>query len=305
MAIASNYVLHGILTPSAAFISNIQSSRLSPAVQTMLGYGAGYQAPLFVGNMGQKPIVSFDSLDVKTVLDLTGTSCADLSAGNTDLYFKQTKAYSTRTADASTVHVRNRMAAAGLYLQSLRAGNRSEASVSATVIANYDGVNEPIVPTTGSVALNGTPAATYHYVSGPIAINGTTYSGVQSTNVDFGVSPGQLSGDGELYDTFQFVRTVAPSITVSLIGVPLTNAIGLNGLAVTSLSCYLRKISTTGRVANGTAGHIKFTATAGIVTVEDVSGGGNDDAVTTLRITLVAPDTSTAPLLVNTAIAIT
>lgn len=305
MAIATNYVLHGILTPSAAFISNLSNVRMSPAVQTMLGYGAGYQAPLFVGNMGQKPAISFDSLDVKTVLDLTGTTCADLSAGNTDLFFKKTSGYSSRVADATAVHVRNRMAAAGLYVTSLRAGNRSEASVSGMLIANYDGVNEPIVPTTASVALSGTPAATYHYVSGPIAINGTTYAGVQSTNVDFGLSIGQLSGDGELYDTFQFVRTVAPSITVSLLGVPLTNALSLNGTAVTSLSVYLRKISTTGRVANGTAGHVKFTATAGIVTVEDVSGGGNDDAVTTIKITLVAPDTSTAPLLLNTAIAIT
>lgn len=305
MAIASDYVLHGILTPSAAFISNISNQRLSPAIQHVLGYGAGYYQPLFVGNIGQKPMIGFDTLDVKTVLDLTGVGMADLSAGNTDLFFKKAKAYSIRTADATAEHVRNRLAAAALYLGSLRAGSQSEASLSCDLIANYDGTNEPIVPTGGSVALSGTPTSGQHFVAGPITINTTSYTGVQSVNIDFGIQKIQLSGDGEIYDTFQGIRTQAPTITATFIGLPLLNTFGLNGTALTGLSVYLRKVSTTGRVANGTAQHIKFAATSGVITVEDESGGGNGDVITTLKFTLTAANTSTNALTVDTASTIT
>lgn len=304
MTVANVYVLHGIAISGSSFISQITSSRPSPAIETIIAESAGLPQPLFVGNMGQKPMVSFETTQVKTILDLTGIGLADLTASSVDLLYKLTVNRGSRVADASASHYRFRMANAVLSCDRITAGHRSEATASCTLFNPYDGTNEPIVPV-GAVALSGTPTSDEHFVLGPCSFNGTDFEGVQDLTVDFGRSLIQAGDRGELYDTFIAEQRLSPVVTVKgLASVPWFGA-GLNGTALTSMTCYLRRLATTGRVANGTASHIGFSATAGLVYPEDASGGGNDPTVTSLRATLIAPSASGNAITLSTATAIT
>lgn len=307
MAVATLDVLHGIQTASD-FISQITSATVSPQIQTLVSTPAGLPWPMFAGNLGQNPDITFESNQIKTILDLTGIDIVDLSGGNTDLLFKRTKSLASREADATTVHTRLRAAQAALVVNQLSAGHQSEASVSCRLVLPWDGSNEPIVPA-GTVALTGAvPIAAEHYLAGEVWLNSLQIEGIQDITIDFGNSLIEAGGEGELYNTFAAIQSTNPVITITTLDMPwvvATPVLGLNGVAITALSVYLRKTATTTRVTDVTAGHIKFSGTAGYAFIAQTPGGGNDPVVTTIQCQMASPNATTAPLLVNTAIAIT
>lgn len=304
MSVSTLYALHGIVN-SSTFLSQISNARLTPDIQTIIAQSAGLSFPLFTGNMSTNPSVSFDCTQVKTILDLSGAlaSIIDLSGANTDLYFKKIADLGRRVADNSSAHMRFRMSQAFLSLQSITAGHASEASASCLLGTTYDGSNNPLVPA-GSQTLSGTPTSAQHFVAGPVVLNTVQLPGVESITIDFGRQLIQLGGDGELYTTFAACGSYSPVITVRCTEHAWATY-GLNGTALTAMSVYLRKVATTGRVADGTAEHVKFTATSGLITVDESSGGANDPSMTTVRITLVGANATTEPIAVDTASAIT
>lgn len=306
MAVASLYVLHGIQTPTS-FIDQISNARPSPRITQMMGVPTGHFAPLFRAVEGLQPEVTFDSTKLKTILDLISAGVmADLSGGNTDLYFKKAVYLGTRVADATTSHTRLRMSNAGLIIQNISAGNRSEAKASCLLVASYDGTNAPIVPAGGSVALAGTAQSAQHFYAGPCYLNTVLLTGIQDITIDFGTKLFRINSDGELYDSFVGVEVTEPSITIRAINVPW-ETYGLNGTALTAGSFYLRaKEANKANLADGTAGHIKFAATSGIITIDDTAAGDNNPATTTIRVSFVGASLAALPLTVTgTAIAIT
>jgi len=302
MAVSNVFVLHGIVLSGGTFISQITNSRPSPAIESVLAKSAGFPYPLATFNMGQKPMVSFETTQIATILNLTGITIADLTAQTVDLLYKLTTNRASRVADASASHYRFRMANAVLSCDRITAGHKSEATASCTLYNPYDGSNEPIVPA-GSVSLSGTPTTSEHYVCGPCSFNGSEFAEVQDLTVDFGRSLIQAGSAGELYDTFIAEQELNPTVSVKGLGIPWFGA-GLNGTALTSMTCYLRRLATTGRVANGTASHIAFTGASGIVYPEDASGGSNDPVVTSLRANLVSTDASAYPIALSVGTAI-
>lgn len=304
MAASTVYVLHGIVN-SSTFISQIDNAQVSSGVQTMIAQAAGMPNAQFAATMSANPGITFDSPQLKTILDLTGamSGIANLSGANTDLHFKKVSDLGRRVADATTEHLRFRMAQAWLSLESITAGHRSVASASCRVGTTYDGSNSPLVPA-GTLALAGTPTAALHYVAGPVYLNTVALPGVQDITIDFQRQIMELGGEGELYNTFAALQTYNPVITIRCLE-HKWDTYGLNGTALTAGSFYLRKLARTGRVADGTAEHIKFAATAGLITVDDSSGGASEPSMTTYRITLIGADSTTEPITVDTAIAIT
>lgn len=302
MSISSLHVLHGI-NIAGTFIAQISGASPSPQINVLLGEPAGNVQPQFIANSGQEPIVTFSSSQIKSLLDLAGVGMYDASGGNTDLYYKKAKNLSTREAPASTVHTRLRMANAGLAISRIAAGHEREASADCVLVNPYDGSNEPIVPA-GSVALDGTPAYTQSYRAGPVFLNGSQISGVEELTIEFGHAMQTRGGDGEQYPTFAGLRRIQPVITIRSASLAWST-IGLKGVSISSLSVYLRKLTTTGPVADNVAQHIKFAATAGLATIDNTSGGGNDDAASSLRFTLVAPSDTGSALTFTSAIAIT
>jgi hypothetical protein len=304
MAVSTLHVLHGVVSGST-MISQVVNARAIADIQTLVAESAGLPFPLFVGNMGQNPGLPLETTQVKTVLDTTGalTSISDLSGFNTDLYFKAVQDLGRRVADATLGHLRFRMSQAFMTLDRITAGNRTEAVASARIGCTFDGTNAPLVPA-GSLALAGVPSSAEHFVAGPVFLNTVQLPGVQDITIEFNRVLMEVSGDGELYNTFAAMQSYSPVITIRTPTNPWTTY-GLNGTVLTAGSFYLRKVAPTGRVADGTAEHIKFAATAGLITVDESTGGNNEQSMTTVRVTLVGANATTEPITVNTAIAIT
>lgn len=299
MPVTAQYVLHGINT-SSSFLSHISRASANTQAQVAKPMAAGVPGTSFAYVLQQNPDFTFDCEQVKTALDLMGCGLKDLTAGNTDLYFREVPHKGSRTSAASSAHIRLRAAKAVMVPLTLRASNGAPASLSARVICTYDGTNEPLVPA-GSQALSGTPA-TERFTVGPAAINGSAINGIQDIEIDFGVTLFEQFADGELYVTFVAERERLPVVTIRTLTAALPT-LGLNGTALDGsdgLALWLRKCGQTGRVANGTAEHILFTGTHGLVHVPETTGGGNDPAITTIRVELQMADATTAPLSVDT-----
>lgn len=304
MAVASAHVLHGINSASpSAFISQISNARASSGINALVAKAAGFPEPLFVGNEHQEPGITFDSTQISTILGITGLTIGSLADGNTDLYFKKLTYLASREADASTVHTRLRMAEAFLLCNRITAGHRQEATAQCRIGAIYDGTNEPIVPA-GSLALAGTPTSAEHFFAGPVYVNTTRVNGIESIDIDFGRTLIEVGSDGELYVTFVAEEGIAPVITIRTMDLPWATY-GLNGTALTSLSVYLRKQSTTGKVADGTASHIKFAATSGLIVLEESEAGDNNPQMATVKFILKAPNASGSSLTLTNGVAIT
>lgn len=302
MPVQGVFYLHGIVN-GGTFLSQLTSSRNSPGINQALSYAAGVPQPMFVGNMQQTPVETFDADQLRTVLNLCGIGLGDLSGANTDLYYKKATPFGSRQADASLVHLRLRAADAALTWSRITAGQTGNASISCALTFPYDGTNEPVVPA-GNVALAGSPSAAENFTVGPVWINGAQFTSVQEITIDSGLDLLVAFGEGELYPTFVGLRQSTPMITIRTLELPWPT-VGLNGLPLTSLSVYLRARNSTGRVANGTASHIKFAATAGIVTIEETSAGANRESGTTVKVALIDAAGTGNALTVNTAIAIT
>lgn len=305
MPIASVDLLHGIVN-GATFISQFTSQEVSPGIQAMVANAAGQVHPQFAANMGQQPEIRFTTPQVKSILDLvSSTGIYDLSGGNTDLYFKVAADQGTRTASASAAHHRFRAAQGLLILERISAGHRSEAQAQCRIICAYDGTNSPLVYA-GSTALSGTPASGEHFVLGECHLNGSEIDGVQNLDMDYGQNVMQAGSGGELYDTFNALLQSTPTVTITALNSAFWGTATLNGLDLSSASLYLRKMARTGRVADGTAEHIKFTLADGLIYIGSTSGEGMSPNQSTILVRPIASsDTGTAITLSSTAVAIT
>lgn len=299
MSVSTLFVLHGI-NSYLNFYSQLEDTTPQANHQMIQSYAAGFPEPLFTGVVGLKPDVTFRCSQIATLIGDFGLFGSDLSSGNTDLYYKKLVNRGNRVADATTSHMRFRMAKAFGYMRSITAGHQSEAKADVRIVPIYDGTNVPIIPA-GSVALAGTPSSAEHFCLGPISINGSALPGAQNMTLDFGCQVDESGSDSEPWTSFLSLENIRPTITITGLAIEPWTSYGVIGTALTSFTMYLRKVSkeATGGVpyiADGTGAHIKFTATAGLITPISSSGGDNTKVTTGLKITLDAADTSTRSL---------
>lgn len=304
MAIGNVWVLHGVQTPDT-FYSNVRDISPSTVMDLMHMHAAGYPQPLFTAVRGIAPEIVIETHQVGSAITEFGLFGKDHTSGNVDLYYKKVASQGVRTADASLAHVRLRMQNAFGYIQQITAGHQQEAVARIRIVSPFDGTNEPIVPA-GSLALSGTPAAAEFYGLGPCDVNGSEVAGIRDLTIDLGVEVMELGDASELYHSFVAIRSILPVITGRTLE-HLWPTYTLDGTALTDLDLFLRrKDPDAGNELDATTVHCKFAADAGLITVENTSGGGNDEAMTNFRLSLrqSAADALTDAIVMSAGVAI-
>lgn len=304
MPLATVDYLHGIINGST-FISEFTSQEVSPSVQRIIATAAGHMFPQFASVAKVIPKKRFTTPQIKTVLDLVGSSgIKDLSGANTDLFFKVGLDQSNRGASASSLHHRLRATKAFLVLERLTASHDgAEAQAQCTIYCSYDGTNAPLAYT-GEVALSGTPATPEHYTLGPQYLNSTQLDGPQNLDIDYRQSILEAGGSGELYNTFHCQQQSTPEVSIDVLPSGIWSA-GTQ-FDISSCSMYLRQKERTGNAANASTVHIKFSIPDGLGCIGRTGGDGTSPNLTTIMLSPVATSDTAFPLiLTSTAVAIT
>jgi hypothetical protein len=301
-AASTIHVVHGLLLPSAAFISQVEQGSIEVGAEPITMVPAGFPQPLALHVGAVRPMVNFSTSQLATLLTAAGVYGYDTSGGNTDFFAKAASDLAVRVADATTSHLRFRATQGLLNWTSINAQQDQIATAQCRFCPTFDGTNAPLVAA-GSLALSGTPSASECYLMGPVYHNGSGLPGVTGWTLDLGIEFYPIASDGEPYLTFLGVKEIRPVLTIR--GVRAANLVTytLGGTAVTSsLACYLRrKTADGGFYADGSSQHIKFAATNGILLPSSASGGGNEPFADEVRILLRPATASAQTLTITTA----
>lgn len=304
------YYLHGILLPGAVWIGALIDTTPAANVTFLDAFASGSAVvPSFRGGQGAAPDITFTTPQLKTVFDQCGMWGKDCSASQCDLYYRKAKLVDTRETIGSSEHLMLRAKRCLFHWTGIQAQQGQPATAACRIIPTFDGTNAPLVGT-GSQTIAANLLSEQHYTMGPVKLNGSWIDGVQGWNLDLGVQLNEKTSDGMTYPTFVGIRQHNPVLTVTTPDADFWASPGVAGAAVTALLAYLRKKDddATGNLADNTANHIQFSNAenpAGLASVENSSGGIDDEASLDLRIALRISTANTAhPLTVNTAIAI-
>lgn len=300
MAVSSLKYLSQIVLGSGTTIYELDDATPQNAVDELIGMAAGYPEPLFRGVKRQKPSVKFGTVqvaDMLTAVNAGGAApfAADVSAGNTDLWYADATNLASRTAAASLAHQRFRMTKACLYWERLTARAQEDAKIDAVLKPIYDGSNNPL-QSIGSLALPGTPIGSQRYTMGPIKINNVMLAGVQEWSLSSGVKENEENSDGDLYDTWASLDTTNPVLEITGRTIDWWNTYG-PATPITSVVMFLLQKSATGNwpFVNTPSKHISITGTAGTVMPDSASGRKSQ---TKLKIGFAAPAAGTSSLAV-------
>ena len=263
----------------------------------------------FLSLVEQSAGVDFSTLALATALDVCGVSGLAITSTTNygvNVYAQAVQDGGTRKTGAN--HRKYAIRKGLLFPKSITVNHQGDASISYTLIATYDGTNEPVV-LTKNVSLPAGIADDERFTIGPLTIGGKLLDGNTDWTIDFGINAKTVGADSDIWDTFSWVQTISPSLTIRGIKPEWFDSaqIPLTGLACThaNTKLYLRKrLGDSDFVGDGVAEHIKMTV-AGMATVEDVisqSDGGETE--TGLHIATNFDGTN-APVAVNTASAIT
>lgn len=295
MAVDTIHKLDKIVLPSTVVFSGIRSSRWNAGIESLLERPAGHPHPMFRANLSQKPVLEFTTWELDVLLGAIGVGGASL--GSTATYFKK-GAVTGNDARASTTHQKITITASCAYWSTIRLTHNGVSEATVMLTAVYDGTNNPFIYA-GSQALSGNLSAGNFFGAGPVSINGTAITGIKEITIDSGVRLIQEGASSELWDTFVGIEQTAPRVTIRTLKMTNWASLGLTGTVLdgtNGLVFYARKFSPQGRVADGTAEHIKFIGLTGSAIPVDTNGEGSGPISDTLVCELTSGSDSIVPL---------
>lgn len=292
MSVPTLYVLHAIRLPSGSgtVIGQLRNVQVDAGLQSVIERSAGLPHPQFTAIGSEAPAIQFTTTQIGTVLgQCSSGKCWGTEDGNIDLYFRKVDALADRVAAATTAHLRMRATKGMLCWRRIRAAHGRTAEIDCTLQFAWDGTNAILTPA-GTVALVGSTDGQEQYTLGPMKLNGSTFAGLESVEIDSNADLFVLGSDGEINPTFVGLAEWTPTIRAMVL-----NSAGWTSYApvtaMTSWYQYLRKRTPNAKLyADNTNNHIEFSnQLGGTITIEQAAAGTNrPHASTMLRVQPVA-----------------
>jgi len=232
--------------------------------------------------MSQKPTASFTTLEIARALTaIPSLGLSVVSESQTGITLYQQKIERNGKPAAGSVHRAYTFGDGLLLPGALSIPHQAEASLTCRLQAITDGVNDPLV-LDSAASLPGL-SASERFTLGPCIIGGKELSGMQSVEIEFGLTANGRSGDGETWDTQIAVNEVRPKIRIQ--GVDPT-WFGSANIPLGGLSCSqantiirLRKLKHHDTThADAEEVHITIAA-AGMATIDEAVGSSGTSLV--------------------------
>lgn len=272
--------------PVTQALTGIQNVRIDKGNQHSVVGGDGSAYSTFVSLMRQVNALTFDTTMIATALGIAGMSGLKIDAATTPFGFNT---YWQAYADGAIrggngTNIKNNIKKGLLIPTSISVSHGGNAVLSYALAIIWDGTNNPVI-TTLSQNLPAVAQVTELFTLGPVNINGTNLEGIQSIQINFGMSPLRVGGDGAIWDSFAAIEAVEPSAIITTTDMNVENTLSLIGTVqgATASQFFLRK-KTAGAasVANATEEHIEFTMEKGTLIVNDESAAHRANGLSTV-----------------------
>lgn len=213
-------------------IGGIIASRVDPGIAAALDSGSSAVDPSQIVVSNVMPAVTFDTLDVKVVLDLLTSFVLPITSAAPVVLFAQRYAENGTRGGAGTGR-KITINKGVLYPISLRgAGGRAVLTVG--VLPEYDGTNVPLIAA-GSVSPGVFAATSIWRLSELLYSTGNRVPGVEEWSLDFGLDFGRNAPAPILYAKDTCVVHFAPTLELSTKAIATTLALSaFSGAAVGS-----------------------------------------------------------------------
>lgn len=302
------YYPHAIYLPGGTVISQLSDIQPAHNFMDLTEFSASQPVPQFTGSHQAAPDNRFSTSQVKAILD----ACTDYNIakdysglGNVDVEYKAGLNLATRTADATTSHIRGRATANTMLIWesfTARQGQIVELRCRLVHVYNASSGVDPLV-FTNAVALTNVSAIAYLFTLGLTKINGTSLTAVEEVTWNNNIEYEEVTSDGDGFLSYCGIKRTRPTVSINTLDLTLVNSFGTRGTALSALSVFLRKKLASGlNVADATAQHISLIATVGTVKARQINSGGRTMANVTVDLAASAQNTS--PFTVNSATAI-
>ena len=282
--------------------------RINNQIVAMPTTGEAYAR--FIALYGQKVAPAFETLQVAKALTNCALSGLKISAATVGTglttYQKKIAEGGIRTSGAN--HDTHNFKEGLLYPTGIEVDHQGDARITYDLCCTYDGTNNPVV-----IAVNQNlptpPTDLERFTLGPLTLGNVAFAQHTGYSINFGIKVNAEGAESDIWDTYCWIDTVEPTITIRGIDKKWFDAaaIPLTGLVMTQANTklYLRKRAAGGTyVADGTAEHIKMTM-AGVATVETAWEAGPTGKGTVSIKLDTNWDGTNLPIVINPASAIT
>lgn len=291
MSATNQFQLYAVKSGSTV-IHQLADATLSRNVQEIVETPVGGVLPLFTGEVGQRPDLTFSSHQLKTLVTLLGRLGAN--TGIVKLFGRKITNKTGSAAIASTTHASWTSAASMGYLTTITASNRGRASANVRKVFLYDGTNATIVYS-GSASLDSYTSALEQYILGGIVLAGSVLDGTNDFTLNLNPQVLEPEDDFQYDPTFCAITKIEPTIEFSTSDPSIWSS---NGAAVTNLKVNLLAVKKNGqRELDADAKHIVIASTLGQVRCQSIGG---TKQMTRVFVRLLSSDNSVSPVTITT-----
>lgn len=291
MSATNQFQLYAVKSGSTV-IHQLADATLSRNVQEIVETPVGGVLPLFTGEVGQRPDLTFSSHQLKTLVTLLGLLGAN--TGIVKLFGRKITNKTGSAAIASTTHASWTSAASMGYLTTITASNRGRASANVRKVFLYDGTNATIAYS-GSASLDSYTSALEQYILGGIVLAGSVLDGTNDFTLNLNPQVLEPEDDFQYDPTFCAITKIEPTIEFSTSDPSIWSS---NGAAVTNLKVNLLAVKKNGqRELDADAKHIVIASTLGQVRCQSIGG---TKQMTRVFVRLLSSDNSVSPVTITT-----
>jgi hypothetical protein len=261
--------------------------------------------------MSQKPRLTFTSRDLKKVIDTFGFIGLPIFGATNPGVELWTAFIENGMIKTGSFHKKIRIPTGRAVIRRISCNHQEDAAVECEMMAIWDGLNAPFIPSTANQALPGVPSDPGRYTLHSLNVGGVAITNLQNIDIDFGMSLMAMGGDSNIWDTQMLIEKLLPIITfrtgdatrfVTTGGVPLGGLVGTH--ANTTIKLRKRASGATAFVPDATAEHIVITTAGQLIVEKPFAGTQFKRGESSYRIT-TRFDGTNVPLVFNTASTLT
>jgi hypothetical protein len=275
-------------------LHQIKRTSFLPSVESQSLRQSGALDPSQIVVKGAEPRVTFESMDLTGVLAACSvTGGLFVSSGTITIPWNR-RANGGTFAGGSTNFVLN--GTNGLFiLKGISASQGDEGAVAEIegCFLSTDGLTTPVTATVNQAL--GAQAYGTAYAMGPMYLDGTQLTQVESIRVDPGIALVVKRFDGSVYPTIAFIQERNPSIDVTFENFDALNTYGPLFNSMTTAAAYFRKKLDGGTfVTDVTAGHVQCSFGTGLRVIQGADASDTSNGKATMKIIGTALASSTA-----------